>query len=290
MKPVMTRALRTDAVRRARYLFSARLWYRLLTASRRRLPDFIIVGAQKAGTTSLFNYMAMHPQCLPSALKEVHYFDWNFARGENWYRMHFPLAERGHAEGPVTLCFESSPNYIFDPRVPARVSRLLPEVKLIFLLRNPVSRAYSHYQHSVRRGRERMSFEEALSAEGERLAGEQARLAADPNYQSYAYRHYSYAARGVYIDQLLAWQAHFPQEQMLVIQAEQMFRDPKTVFERTLDFLRIDPWLPQMFPAGNRGRYSAPMPSEARKGLAQRFAPSNERLFSLLGERYDDWE
>ena len=287
----LTRFWQTPAVRRARHLASPRLWYQYWTAHRRRLPGFVIAGAQKAGTTSLFGYLASHPQCAASLCKEVHYFDKNFSRGTNWYRGHFPIAEAGanrYGEKRATVAsFESSPYYMFDPRVPARMRQSLPDVKVIFLLRNPVSRAYSHYHHSVRRGCEPLTFQAAIDEEPKRLAGEHQRLMADANYQSFAHRSYSYLARGMYADQLRLWQAHFPPEQLLVVQAERMFKQPGEVFGQVLEFLGLDAWSPAEFGMHNPGRYSGGMPAEVRDHLASYFAPHNERLFDLLRTRYD---
>ena len=280
----MTQLWQTSAIRKTRHLASPRLWYRQFTSHRRGLPQFIIAGAQKAGTTSLFAYLAEHPQCAASLTKEVHYFDQSFERGEGWYRMHFPVADNDAAP---RACFESSPYYMFDPRVPQRVHDLLPGVRLIFLLRNPVSRAYSHYQHSVRRGREILSFTEALAAEPVRLAGQHERLLADPQSQSDLHRNYSYAARGFYAEQLADWLRYFPREQMLIVQAERMFKQPRDVFADVLAFLELESWVPREFGSENTGRYTEPMSEAARDRLTRQFAEPNERLFDLLGVRYD---
>jgi hypothetical protein len=277
-------------VRQTRQLASPALWYRYWTAARRPLPSFIIAGAQKAGTTSLFGYLAEHPQCAASLTKEVHFFDRTFARGESWYRMHFPLsaaAEYAPGSDRKRHTFESSPYYMFDPRVPERMRRLLPDVKIIFLLRNPASRAYSHYQHSRRRGREPLSFEGAIAAEDARLIGEHQRLLHEADYQSPAHQRYSYLARGLYVDQLRHWQSYFPAEQMLALQAERMFQQPEPVLHQVLDFLGLERWSPNRF--GNRyaGSYSEPMATATREQLKQYFAPHNARLFELLGTRYD---
>ncbi len=283
-----TRFWHSPAVRQTRQLASPRLWFRYWTAGRRALPSLVIAGAQKAGTTSLFGYLCDHPQCAPSLTKEVHYFDRNFTRGESWYRMHFPLAgDAAHENAGATITFESSPYYMFDPRVPQRMRQSLPDAKVIFLLRNPVSRAYSHYQHSRRRGREALTFEAAIAAEGARLAGEHEKLLQEPNYQSQLHQRFSYLARGIYVDQLRRWQAHYPAEQMLVLQAERMFRSPEEVFAEVLEFLGLDPCRPSRF--GNRyaGGYQETMKQETRQRLVEHFSPHNERLFELLGTRYD---
>ncbi len=273
-------------VRQVRQSLSPGLWVRWLTNQRRRLPDFIIPGAQKAGTTSLYGWLQQHPQCAPSLSKEVHFFDRQFERGVNWYRTNFPLGIAWGDDDGSRLSFESSPYYMFDPRVPARVQDVLPDVKLIFLLRDPVSRAYSHYQHSVLRRRETLSFDKALAAESERLRGEEAKLLADSSYRSPAHQHFSYLARGMYADQLHRWLACFSMEQMLVLEAEQMFRNPQTVFQQVLDFLGLDAWMPPGFGNLNTGRYRSRMPESTRQQLAAHFAPHNQRLFDLLGTRF----
>ena len=170
--------------------------------------------------------------------------------------------------------------------MPERVREVLPNAKVIFLLRDPVTRAYSHFQHSTLRRRETLSFEEAIAAEPTRLAGEEEKLLADPTYQSSAYQHFSYLARGIYADQLHRWLEHFPLEQLLVIESEQMFRDPSAVFQRVLDFLAIDPWEPAGFGNLNTGRYRSKMPESIQRQLAAYFAPHNERLYELLGTRF----
>lgn len=286
---VFTRFWHSPSVRRARHLASPRLLYRNMTAAVRELPNMLIVGAQKAGTTSLFGYLEQHPQCATSSAKEVHYFDNNYYRGEAWYRSFFPIVAGAKQAAKTRITFESSPYYQFEPRVPARIQSLLPEVKLIFLLRNPVSRAYSHYQHNWMRRREPLSFAEALNAEPERLAGEEQRMLADPSYRSHAHQHSSYLARGVYADQLVHWQRYFAPEQMLVLQSERLFRAPQETFTQVLEFLGLDSWRPPAFENLNQGRYKDPLAPELRAQLAAYFAPHNERLYELLGERYD-WQ
>jgi hypothetical protein len=127
------------AVRAVRQSLSPVVWFRNATSGLRPLPHFIIAGAQKAGTTSLFGYLEHHPHCLPSLKKEVHYFDMQYAHGESFYRRHFPATVT--AAMRQRQVFESSPYYMFQPAVPGRIAKLVPQAKVIFLLRNPVSRA-----------------------------------------------------------------------------------------------------------------------------------------------------
>ena len=282
---VLTRWWHSKRVRQSRRLVSPRLWYRYATASLRGLPNFIIAGAQKAGTTSLYGYLEGHPQCLPPSTKEIHYFDRRFQQSDSAYRMHFPL--RSQLTSKQT--FESSPYYMCEPRVPARIKQLLPSAKVIFLVRNPVTRAYSHYQHSVMRRRETLSFEDAIDAESQRLSGEEAKMLADPQYISLPHQQFSYLLRGRYEEQLARWRQHFSLDQILVIEAERMFKQPAEVFAEVLEFLNLDAWSPESFENLNSGRYKEPMKPATREKLADYFAPHNERLHELLGWR-TSWE
>src|SRR5262245_18320944 len=106
-------------------------------------PHFIIIGAQRCGTTSLYNYLIRQLGVIPAAMKEVHFFDLNYQKGNEWYFSQFPELGRDQITG------EASPYYIFHPRVPQRIKNLLPSIKLIVLLRNPTNRAFSHYQLQV---------------------------------------------------------------------------------------------------------------------------------------------
>jgi len=166
-----------------------------LTARRRPLPDFLVIGAQKAGTTALYAYLRWHPGIAGPSWKEVSFFDRHWWRGEAWYRGQFPLRAGERLVG------EASPSYLFHPLAPERARSLVPGAKLVALLRDPVDRAYSQYQHEVALGREPLSFEDALAAEEERTRGEAERLAADPRAFSRAWWDHTYAARGRYAEQ-----------------------------------------------------------------------------------------
>ena len=180
---------------------------RRINAGRRPLPGFVILGAQKAGTTSLHEYLCEHPLASSSTVKEVHYFDLAYERGPAWYRAHFQIPRRADE-----IAGEASPYYLFHPLVPARVARDLPEARLIVLLRNPIERAYSHHNHERALGFEKLGFVEAIECEPERLRGEEERLAGERGYRSFAHQHHGYLARGRYADQLERWLAHVERE------------------------------------------------------------------------------
>jgi hypothetical protein len=294
------RIWQAPAVRTLRHLVSPDRIYRYASAANRRLPDYIIAGAQKSGTTSLWAYLSEHPQVDPPMTKEMSFFDVNFHRGLNYYRMYFPLAAaRGHhrngangatnGAGSAKITGESTAYYMFHPLVPARIHETLPHVKIILLLRNPVSRAFSHYQLKLRRLQETLTFEEAIDAESDRLAGEHEKIVSDPHYYSAAHDRFSYLARGRYLEQIRRWQQYFSPDRLLILESGEFFQRTAEVFDRVLDFLRLPRWRPDEF--GNRfpGKYSEKMSEATRRRLVDYFAPHNEELYAHLGMRFD-WD
>ncbi|HEX5003127.1 MAG TPA: sulfotransferase domain-containing protein [Bacteroidia bacterium] len=262
-------------------------WFlRSLNSNKRALPDFIIFGAAKGGTTSLFNYLAAHPDVLPPIKKEIHYFDRNYRKGDNWYRMHFPLKQQLNKNGRLCITGEASPYYISHPLVPARIKKLVPDVKLIALLRNPIDRALSNYQHMVRLGIETQSLEKALELEESRIAGERDKLIQDPCYYSYNHHHFSYINRGIYHKELEPWFDIFPREQLLINSSEQFYEEPDKVFSSVVRFIGLNDWSPEQFKAFNSGGDYAPISPELRKKLQDFYRPHNETLFKMLGTRF----
>ncbi len=234
------------------------------------LPDFLIIGTQRGGTTSLYSYLARHPKVAPASVKEVHYFSFFYERGSSWYESNFPRSRglRGRISG------ESSPYYLFHPHVPERVLAVCPDVKLIALLREPVARAYSHYRHECRLGEESLSFEDAIAKENERFAG-------DP-FLDGSHQHFSYAARGRYAEQLENWYQHFPREQMLILRSEDLFNDPERVCAETLGFLGLRPHRLSAYERYNAGAELAGIKPGLRRELTEYFRPHNERLYTLV--------
>ena len=254
--------------------------YGVATAGLRPLPDFLILGAQKAGTTALYAYLRWHPQVTGPSFKEVSFFDRHYARGERWYRAHLPIRRSG-------IVGEASPSYLFHPLAPERVARMLPRARLIALLRNPVDRAFSHYQHEVALGREELSFEDALAAEDERMQGELERMLVDPTYFSYAWWNYTYAARGRYAEQLERWLAAFPRDQLLVLFTEELAADTAGTYRRVLDFLGVDARGLDSYPRIFEREYGGMEPA-TRTRLEDEFAEANRRLAEVL-ERETPW-
>jgi hypothetical protein len=263
--------------------------YRLLTSPIRMMPYFIVIGAHRGGTTSLYLYLQQHPLIIPSNTKEVHFFDVNFTKGLGWYKTHFPSLVRKYyikqTRGEDIVTGEASPYYMFHPLAPKRILNEIPQVKLIAILRNPVDRAYSHYQHSIKRKTETLSFEEAIEKEEERTRGEVDKMLKNENYNSFPHRAHSYLARGIYIDQLKVWSSFFPKEQLLVIKSEDLYTNPSPTFKQVLKFLDLPEWEPKEYKEYNAGSYSKIEPS-TRKKLSDYFEPHNQRLYEYLGTNF----
>jgi hypothetical protein len=268
--------------------------YRTATSAIRVLPDFIIIGTARSGTTSLYNYLVEHPGIAPALMKEVHYFDCNYHKGLSWYRAQFPsLPQKAYSEmlnKRRLITGEASPYYMFHPYVPQRIAKDLPNVKLIALLRNPVERTFSHYCWEVAWGNEKMSLEDAIEHEEERIRVGMDKLRTG---DSFNYRHFSYLARSMYAQQLERWLEFFPREQLLLIKSEDMYKEPDRVFKETLAFLNIPPGelRPEQqkdYKTYNPQKLTAPqkMKPQTRQRLVEIFRPHNERLYTLVGRDF----
>ena len=246
------------------------------------LPHFVIIGAQKGGTTSLYNLLTRHPLVRSSVLKELHFFDRHFDEGLGWYRGCFPKPVP--KDGRETITGEATPYYMFDAAVPKRLSEALPEARLIALLRNPVDRAYSHYHHQRRIGVERLDFEEAVEVEEARLRAEREKTAGP--YEGPNHRRFSYLSRGLYAEQLARWSAFLKDGRLLVLSSEEFFSDPRRSLARVLRHLGLPDWEPGgSWGTSKRASYGKMDPA-TRGRLEEYFAPHNRRLYNLLGRDF----
>lgn len=271
-----------------------------------RLPDFLIIGAMKAGTSSLAKYLGAHPNVFMATEKEIHFFDLHYKRGLDWYATRFASARAEQQLG------EATPIYMYDREAFGRLAAALPEVRLIVILRNPIDRAYSHYWRAVEhRGEETLSFEAALSAESERVA----HLTGFPAAQL------AYAARGRYAEQLEMVFRRFPRERVLVLRFENLINQSEETFRlachhigvsesfvpeglgrvhlpgngvRSLTLHRLFRMIPGRlrvpFRLLNRTKGYPPMNPDTRARLVEEFRPWNARLGALLGEDFSDWD
>ncbi len=221
------------------------------------LPDFLVIGEKKCGTTYFYDLLTRHPHVEPAASKELHYFDAMFEQGTEWYRRCFPAPRL--VDGRRTITGEATP-YMPSRRAPERIAGVVPGARLISLLRNPVDRAYSDYQQVAGKGRDTRTFEEAV---------------ADENSE--------YLTRSVYVDQLLHWSRFFPREQLLVLQSEDFFERPAETMRIVLGFLDLPGWEPGEAEKRNTGAYAEGMNPDTRRRLEDYFRPHNRRLYEYLG-------
>jgi hypothetical protein len=262
-------------------------WFGLLETGRRLelkrrqdqprgLPGAMIIGAMKCGTSSLHNYLVQHPDVVEPLRKEVHYFDVNFGCGERWYRAHF-----GRQDEPG-LNLDSSPYYLYHPLAPQRAHALVPDARLIVLLRDPVRRAYSQYWHQVHQKRETLSFEDAIAAETDRVGADAERLARGEIERSVVHQRFSYLGRGRYAEQLEAWLGVYPAGQLRVWRFEDLVADPLAVTNDVLAWLGLAPLAHARLEPRNTRRYP-PMAEVTAARLREYFAPHNAALEALLG-------
>jgi hypothetical protein len=257
------------------------------TSSRRVLPTFLIVGAQRCGTTSMYKTLVQHPAVLPAGLRKgIHFFDVRYELGLDWYRSHFPL-ERSMKRvagrtGLTPMTGESSPYYGFHPLAAQRIARDVPGVRLIMLIRDPVERAYSAHAHETARGYETESFARALELEDERLAGEAERLAADPTASSDDLQHHGYLTRGRYVDQLERLAGLVGRDNVLAVDSQDFFTAPRPTMAGVLAYLGL-PELPGMVFEQHNARPRSALATEEQVRLRASFADADRRLVEWLG-------
>ena len=236
-------------------------------------PAFFIIGQAKAGTSALFQYLSGHPSVVPPLVKEPHYWSLYHDSGPSWYESLFPRLPE--TSGLITG--EGSVTYLTSPDAPGRVRQDLPGVKLIVLLREPVSRAYSQYWMHVRLGQQTASFEQVISKE---LACLPACPLDDPVADDGRLPD-GYLTRGAALPHLKRWLAHFPPEQMLILRNEQLASDLPAVMHRVCRFIGVPPFVPIDRRRHNEGRYP-PMSADLKERLRDWFAPHQQALEAFL--------
>lgn len=240
-------------------------------------PDFVIVGTQRGGTTSLHAYLRAHRDIVTPAKKEIHFLTDRFERGAAWYIGQFPASVPAS-----TLVGEATPYALFHPLAPQRLFDVSPGARVIVLLRNPVDRAYSHYLHERARGHETLTFEDAIAAEPHRLRGLEDQLAAGELLVSDVHKRASFVERGRYARQLERWLSVFPRDQLLILRSEDLYANPVRVTQQVTDFLGLAPLEIAAFSAHN-ATSGPPMQASTREMLEREFAEENVQLAEILG-------
>lgn len=294
---VITRVSQHPAMQRAglRQLKAGGKWGReqlaLASWEQRVLPDLILAGVQRSGTTALFEALYRLPNVeRPRRGKGSHYFSYNFSRGWPWFQSQLPTqrwADRVlERTGQPLFCFDACPYYLFHPFAVERMAQALPDVKVMVMLRDPVRRAESHYHHSVSHGHEDLPFEEALARENERMAGEIDRMEQDWSYWSHHHEHHSYLSKGLYADQLERLFRHYDRDQVMVIQSEAFYREPDRILAEVTDWLGL-PSVALDTGDDRNGHAYRTMDHQMRATLIDLYREPNERLYELLGRRFD---
>ena len=250
------------------------------------LPNFVIIGARKCGTTFLYSLLTQHPNVEPAAKKELHYFDSHSDDGIEWYRRCFPSPR--WKNGRRTITGEATP-YLSCGTAPERMAKVAPQARLIALLRNPVDRAYSDYQQVARKGREPLTFEEAIVAEKTRLLGKRDDTSEHEETVSLDEARSGYLTRSIYVDQLLRWSEFFGDEQLLVLNSQDLFERTSDTLELVRNFLDLPNWeleaseISKAWENSKKGNYKQRMDPATRQRLEEYFEPHNRRLYEYLG-------
>ena len=248
-----------------------------------RLPDFIIGGAPRSGTTWLYELLSRHPDVFlakPSQPEPKFFLvDDLYERGIEYYSQTWFAEAR-----PGALVGEKSTNYLESATAACRIHRDLPFVKLVFILRNPVARAYSNYLWSRKNGLENEAFEQALALEEERERQ-------IPDRLRYA-RPHAYFSRGLYADLLEPYLSLFGRKQILCLRFDDLRERPALLTDRLHDFLGLERRREDAFGLGvirPSDPNAPPLSAETRAALTERYLEPNLRLATLLGDDFQMW-
>lgn len=268
---------------RASAKFNWKFMPRLLNVKDRSWPNFFIIGAQKCASTSLYHYLAEHPQIISAFRKEVKYFDLYSHKSLDWYKAFFPITKEGEITG------EATPDYLLFPEIASQIYGLFPKAKLILIVRNPIERAYSQYWYNVRRNIETLSFEEAIKAEPERMANSDQTIITGPNFKSSYYREFSYLKRGRYMEQLHHWLKYFPKEQVKVVSTEDLQNNKAALLKELFEYLKVPDYSVGDSEIHNTSKRAEEKKEATVAELKAYFEPYNEALFNYIGKRFD-WD
>ena len=276
------------------YRFSFEKLYRKMTSRLRQLPDFIIIGAGRAGTTALYSYLIQHPLIVAAStdnnesVADLHFFEYIISNNIQWYKSHFPILfskPNNHKNSFTTGEYTST--YMYHPDVPKRIFNLLPKIKLIVILRNPIDKAYSTYQQQFRFGEYTTSFEDTINAEFRRI--DLNKNFPELNSNNYDFENFvaqNIIRHGIYADYLEAWLKIFDRKQILILNSDDLKKSTTETLRRVFNFLNVSNYDIKDTSQVNVGKYP-PINKITRKKLIEFFKPHNQRLNKLLDTEFD---
>ena len=276
------------------FIYQSILRYKLWTQQARYLPDTLIIGAQKAGTTSLFAYLVQHSQFVRPLKKEIYFFDRYYDQGLDWYKAHFyspihrAFAESIFVKQPI-MTGEASTHYLFNPVAPERASKILPNAKIIAILRNPTERAFSAYKFLRAIGiiDPQASFEDVIIHEDEFIEKEREDILASYGYFAPVLSNYAFKQHGLYEQQLQNWLKYYPREQILILVSDDLYTQPHETFSQVCRFLGISPPLKRDYPQMNPTSNKKTMSDDIHQFLDDYYHPHNQALEALLEHKLD---
>ena len=258
-----------------------------LTGSIRVLPDFLVIGAKRCGTTSLFHHLPEHPCISKSPYDNMGFFNENFHLGVNWYKSFFPtVSTRNKIKSKFgnSLAFDVTTTYMEEESTANNVYQIKPNMKIIVILRNPVDRAYSQYHLNVREKIEKRSFEDTIKENMDILNKE--------NYKSneiklkFSVEENNYLKKSLYALQLKHWLKIFPRENILVLSTEEFEKNQQVIYNKIFEFLNISKFEVKNTKKMEKGNYPH-MKSETRNLLLDYFRAHNHELFELVNREFD---
>lgn len=260
--------------------------WRKFTRPIRQLPNFMIMGTQKGGTTFLFHHLCQHPDICEPKEKEIHFFNQRAHEPIENYKHLFP-SKIDKILNPNLIAGEATPCYMIYPQVPALVHKHNPDTKIIVLLKNPIERAFSNYKHNVSMKREWYSFEDALKHEEVRTNLEYIDIFTSRKDAIKNYSNFSYKRKGIYAEQLGWIFRHFDRNQVLVVQSEELFAKPKETIKTVTDFLGTTPLSLSEYPAKHVSTLNMAINPDTRDYLREFYQDHNQSLFKMIGTTYD---
>ena len=276
--------------------FSTSLYskYCSLTGFLHVLPNFLIIGFVKCGTTSLYEYLLQHPNIYPPVGKEIDFFDRLYEKGTNWYKVSFPFKlQKSIVENLQKKDFvtgEATPRYIEHPYALDRIKKIAPNTKFIILLRNPIDRAFSQYNQNLNNEYEYLSFEDAIKHEQERIKDRYKKMQSNKMYYSWDFDLFGYLEHGVYVDKIIRCMSIFPKEQFFILENEELLKNTSAAYNKVLKFLDLPKWEPIEYKLYKKQVYQKQrIDPTFRKQLVEYFRPHNERLYKFLGRNFN-WQ